>query len=143
MSAPDYDVAIIGGGPAGSAMGAYLAKAGVTCVIFERELFPRPHVGESLVPSSTRVFRELGFLEQMETSGFPRKYGAAWTTESNPRFYDTHRWDDLGPDSEVSIRCGQLPVTTGRMGRKGQHIAIRVEGPISVEAANSLTKGKR
>ena len=47
------------------------------------------------------------------------------------------------PDSEVSIRCGQLPVTTGRMGRKGQHIAVRVEGPISVEAANSLSRGKR
>ena len=47
------------------------------------------------------------------------------------------------PDSEVSIRCGSIPVTTGRMGRKGQHIAIRVEGPISVEAATSLTRGKR
>jgi len=47
------------------------------------------------------------------------------------------------PDSEISIRCGSIPVTTGRMGRKGQHIAVRVEGPISVEAANSLTKGKR
>jgi flagellar motor switch protein FliM len=47
------------------------------------------------------------------------------------------------PDSDVSIRCGSIPVTTGRMGRKGQHIAIRVEGPISVEAASSLTKGKR
>ena len=47
------------------------------------------------------------------------------------------------PDSDVSIRCGSIPVTTGRMGRKGQHIAIRVEGPISVEAASHLTRGKR
>lgn len=77
---PDFDVGIIGGGPAGASMAAYLAKAGVNCVVFEGAMFPRPHVGESLVPSSTRVFRELGFLETMEDSGFPRKYGAAWTS---------------------------------------------------------------
>jgi len=47
------------------------------------------------------------------------------------------------PDSDISIRCGAIPVTTGKMGRKGQHIAVRVEAPISVEAATSLTKGRR
>jgi len=53
MSTPDFDVAIVGGGPAGSSMGAYLARAGLNCVIIEKALFPRPHVGESLVPAST------------------------------------------------------------------------------------------
>ena len=47
------------------------------------------------------------------------------------------------PESEVSIRCGSIPVTTGRMGRKGQHIAIRVEAPISIDAATALSKGAR
>ena len=46
-------------------MACYLAKEGVKCVVFERELFPRPHVGESLVPSSTRVFKDLNFLDKM------------------------------------------------------------------------------
>jgi FADH2 O2-dependent halogenase len=76
----DFDVAIIGGGPAGAGMAAYLAKGGASCVVFERELFPREHVGESLVPSSTRVFDELGFIETMEEHRFPHKYGAAWTS---------------------------------------------------------------
>ena len=62
----DFEVGIIGGGPAGASMAAYLAKAGIRCVVFESELFPRPHVGESLVPSSTRVFKEIDFLNQME-----------------------------------------------------------------------------
>ena len=84
----DFDVAIIGGGPAGSAMGGYLAKAGLRCVVFERMNFPREHVGESLVPSSTRVFRDLGFLEKMETGGFPRKYGAVWTSPRADQFFD-------------------------------------------------------
>src|SRR5260370_1356400 len=85
ITKPDFDVAIIGGGPAGSSMGAYLAKAGVSCVVFERELFPRPHVGESLVPSSTRVFKDLDFLPLMEEARFPHKFGAVWTADDSGR----------------------------------------------------------
>src|SRR6266568_2671990 len=99
---PDFDVGIIGGGPAGSSMAAYLAKAGVDCVVFEREIFPRPHVGESLVPSSPRVFNDLGFLPQMEANGFPHKYGAAWTSEVTDRRFRTD-WEGLGPDSHVEL----------------------------------------
>ena len=47
------------------------------------------------------------------------------------------------PDSDISVRCGPIPVTTGKMGRRGQHIAVRIDGPISIEVATSLTKGKR
>lgn len=78
----DFDVGIIGGGPAGSSMAAYLAKAGINCVVFEGSLFPRPHVGESFVPSSTRVFKDLDFLPVMEASAFPKKFGAAWTSHA-------------------------------------------------------------
>ena len=103
MSHVDFDVGIIGGGPAGAAAGAYVAKAGLRCVIFESELFPRPHIGESLVPSSTRVFNDLGFLEQMERAGFPRKYGAAWTASSNSPIYQ-HEWDGLEAESYADLR---------------------------------------
>ena len=72
------DVVIIGGGPAGSTMGSYLSKAGINNVILESATHPRPHVGESLVPSTTRIFDEIGFLETMEREGFPKKFGASW-----------------------------------------------------------------
>jgi FADH2 O2-dependent halogenase len=91
----DTDVGIIGGGPAGSSMAAYLAKAGVKCVVFESELFPRPHVGESLVPSSTRVFRDLDFLPVMEEAKFPHKYGAGWTAAADAPIYN-HNFEGLG-----------------------------------------------
>ena len=94
-SKSDTQVGIIGGGPAGASMASYLAKAGVKCVVFESELFPRPHVGESLVPSSTRVFRDLGFLETMERERFPHKFGAGWTAANSQISYD-HDWDGLG-----------------------------------------------
>ena len=84
-------------------MACYLAKAGVKCVVFERELFPRPHVGESLVPSSTRVFKDLDFLPQMEAAKFPHKFGAVWTTnDENPGY--VHDLEGLAPDYNVDIR---------------------------------------
>lgn len=106
MPEVDFDIGIIGGGPAGSATAAYLAKAGLKCVIFESEIFPRPHVGESLVPSSTRVFKEIGFLDQMEQAGFPKKYGAGWTSAEKAPIYDMSL-DGLEADCHTPIRFGE------------------------------------
>jgi flavin-dependent dehydrogenase len=83
-------------------MAAYLSGAGVECVVFESELFPRPHVGESLVPSSTRVFRELDFLPVMEENRFPHKFGAVWTASAASRVYE-HDWEGLSAESHADI----------------------------------------
>ncbi len=72
------DVIIIGGGPAGSTLARYLSMAGIDNAIIEGANHPRPHVGESMVTSTTRIFDEIGFLETMEREGFVRKYGASW-----------------------------------------------------------------
>lgn len=86
------DVIIIGGGPAGSAMGSYLSKKGISNIILEATHHPRPHVGESMVMSTIRIFDELGFLETLEREGFVHKYGASWHEtrgrESTIRFAD-------------------------------------------------------
>jgi 1H-pyrrole-2-carbonyl-[peptidyl-carrier protein] chlorinase len=85
MNGYDFDVGIIGGGPAGSTLAAYLAKAGVSCAVFEKEIFEREHVGESLVPATTPVLNEIGVMGKIEAANFPRKFGAAWTSaESGP-----------------------------------------------------------
>jgi 1H-pyrrole-2-carbonyl-[peptidyl-carrier protein] chlorinase len=80
------DVIIIGGGPAGSAMGSYLSMAGIDNIILESAVFPRAHVGESMVTSSTRVFREIDFLTVMEKEGFVKKYGASWHPPTGKEF---------------------------------------------------------
>lgn len=67
-----YDVAIIGGGPAGSTAACLLAKAGRRVVVLEREKFPRFHIGESLLPYSMPVFDRLGVREELDRTAQPK-----------------------------------------------------------------------
>jgi len=69
---------VVGAGPAGLALGCYLADAGVPCLIVERAHHPRPHVGESLMPATVRVFREIGFLPVVEAADFPHSGGVVY-----------------------------------------------------------------
>jgi flavin-dependent dehydrogenase len=69
-----YDVAIIGGGPAGSTAATLLSKAGRRVIVFEREKFPRFHIGESLLPFSVGTFDRLGVREKLDANFLP-KYG--------------------------------------------------------------------
>jgi len=67
-----YDVAIIGGGPAGSTAATLLARAGRRVIVFEREKFPRFHIGESLLPFSTQTFDRLGVREKLDRTFLPK-----------------------------------------------------------------------
>jgi len=60
-----HEVAIIGGGPGGSTLAALLAKRGVDVCVFERERYPRFHIGESLLPATMPIFKETGFYDTL------------------------------------------------------------------------------
>lgn len=102
----DFDVLIVGGGPAGSSAAAYLAKAGLSVAVIEGENFPRPHVGESLVPATTAVLLETGAMAEVERAGFPRKYGAAWTTAED-REIPTNGFTGMSYDWTAQVRFGE------------------------------------
>lgn len=78
------DVAIIGGGPAGSTAASMLAKNGVSVLVLERDKFPREHVGESLLPFCYNILRELGVLEEMKRM-FVRKPAVRFATRDGLR----------------------------------------------------------
>ena len=90
------DIVIIGGGPAGSTAATLLARAGLHVCVFERERFPRAHVGESLLPATLAVLDELGVLPAVEAEGFTKKWGAtmSWGRRAEPwswYFRETNR----------------------------------------------------
>jgi flavin-dependent dehydrogenase len=90
MNVDMYDVAIIGGGPAGSTAAALLARAGRRVIVFEREKFPRFHIGESLLPFSMKAFSRLGLHEKFLRAGFMKKFGGeifGACSEQGTKFY--------------------------------------------------------
>jgi 2-polyprenyl-6-methoxyphenol hydroxylase-like FAD-dependent oxidoreductase len=92
-------------------------------LIFEKEKFPRPHVGESLVPSSIRVFRELNFLPTMENYRFPHKYGAVWTSAHSDRTYE-HDWEGITSRKPTSASKSEISPTCrlGATARQGVQV---------------------
>ncbi len=94
---PEFDVIVVGGGPAGSILASLLAQRGRSCLVLERDIHPRDHVGESLTPSTNPIFSQIGFLEKMEAAGFVHKPGACWTAPRSPA------------GKFVAIRLGEFP----------------------------------
>jgi flavin-dependent dehydrogenase len=72
---PAYDVAIIGGGPAGATAAVLLAQKGRRVVVLEKEKFPRFHIGESLLPYSMSAFDRLGLRARLDAEAMPKHGG--------------------------------------------------------------------
>ena len=89
-----YDVVVIGGGPAGSATSTILAQAGLTVGLFERETFPRFHIGESLIPETYWVLQRLNMLEKMKRSQFVKKFSVQFVNASGKQSAPFYFWDN-------------------------------------------------
>ncbi|MFO1063706.1 MAG: NAD(P)/FAD-dependent oxidoreductase [Pirellulales bacterium] len=87
------DVIVIGGGPAGSTASTLIAQAGYKVTLFEREKFPRYHIGESLIPETYWVLERLNMLPKMRASKFVHKHSVQFVSPSGKQsapfyFYD-------------------------------------------------------
>src|SRR5882762_4663630 len=79
---PEYrcDVLVIGGGPGGSTISAFLSQKGWKVVLLEKEHHPRFHIGESLLPLNLPLIERLGVLDQVDKIGL-LKPGAEFNYE--------------------------------------------------------------
>lgn len=89
------DVVVIGGGPAGSTASTLLAQHGYRVQLFERERFPRFHIGESLIPETYWVLKRLNMLDKMKRSHFVKKYSVQFINQhgklSEPFYFMDHK----------------------------------------------------
>lgn len=85
------DAIVVGGGPAGCTTAILLKKYNPSAriVIFEKDKFPRHHVGESTLPDANAVLRKLGVIDALNQAGFPIKCGLTYKwRHDRPLFTD-------------------------------------------------------
>ena len=105
----DCEVIVVGGGPAGSAAAAWLARAGHSVQLLERDRFPRFHIGESLLASVNDVVAAIGAEEVVRAAGFPKKWGATFMLADG----SSERYADFGIAPGVpSPQTWQVPRAT-------------------------------
>ena len=80
MASTEYDVIVIGGGPAGSSAATRLAQQKHRVLLLEKEHFPRFHIGESMLPCSMPLIEELGAMPRLKAADFLPKYAAEFVT---------------------------------------------------------------
>jgi flavin-dependent dehydrogenase len=130
-SVEDYDVVVVGGGPAGSTASALLAKYGRKVLLLEKSTFPRYHIGESLLPFSYFIFERLGLTGQVAAAGFPKKYSVQFVTPegklSVPFYFDDHL-------SHPAAQTWQVPraVFDNMLLENAANAGVRVETEVKV-----------
>ena len=142
------DVAIIGGGPAGSTAAALLARRGYKVIALEKERHPRFHIGESLLPMNLPILERLGVLDKVHAMGVfkagadfeaanERGYNvysfARALCDSPPHSYQVWRQDfdkmlyDHARECGADAREGQQVVAVEQRGPRQTHIEVKAD----------------
>lgn len=92
----EFDVVVVGAGPAGAATAIHCARAGLAVAIVERAPFPRARPGESLHPGVEPLFRQLGVWSEVEACEFLRHAGV-WRAWHHEPAFEAFGSDPRGP----------------------------------------------
>lgn len=148
-------VLVIGGGPAGSVAAMTLNKLGHEVELYEREVFPRYRIGESLLPGTMSILSRLGLREKIEAQGFVKKPSATflWGQDQAPWTFSfsTPRVSDWIYDHAIQVKREEfdallLEEAQSRGVRVFQGAAVRdvdISSPDSVELAVEDQDGAR
>jgi flavin-dependent dehydrogenase len=125
------DVIVIGGGPAGSTASTLIAQRGRKVVLFERERFPRFHIGESLIPETYWVLKRLGMLPKMQKSHFVKKYSVQFVNSQGKESAPFYFWDNKPHECSqtwqvVRSEFDQMMLQNAREHGASAHEGVRV-----------------
>lgn len=136
------DVVVIGGGPAGATTSTLIAQQGYQVQLFEREKFPRFHIGESLIPETYWVLKRLNMLEKMRASPFVKKHSVQFVGSSGrlsePFYFMEHKPHECSQTWQVlRSEFDKLMLDNAREHGVDVHEGVRVlevlfEGPRAV-----------
>jgi flavin-dependent dehydrogenase len=127
----ETDVVVIGGGPSGSTAATLLAQQGYRVQLFEREHFPRFHIGESLIPNTYWVLKRLKMLDKMKGSHFVKKYSVQFVNQhgklSEPFYFVDHNPHECSQTWQVlRSEFDDMMLRNAAEHRVGVHQGVRV-----------------
>ncbi|EKE83423.1 NAD(P)/FAD-dependent oxidoreductase [Idiomarina xiamenensis] len=139
-----YDVIIIGAGPAGACAAAQLARAGKQVLVVERQQFPRFSIGESLLPHAMQFLAQAGMLDAInaaaERCAFQFKDGAAFHNGEQYTTFDFSEKTSAGPSHTYQVKREQFDLI---LAEQAQQAGAELHYQHSVEAIEPLSQGHR
>lgn len=120
----EYDLIVIGGGPAGSTLASFVAMEGNNVLLLEKDSFPRYQIGESLLPATVDgICKLLGVEGKMKEAGFRKKLGGTFHWGADPEpwsfyFSNNHKNPTYAYQVERSIFDNILFKNATRLGVK-------------------------
>ena len=135
------DVVVIGGGPAGATVSTLIAQQGYTVQLFERERFPRFHIGESLIPETYWVLQRLNMLSKMQQSRFVHKHSVQFVNSTGRNsapfyFFDNKPHECSQTWQVVRSEFDQMMLDNAREHGVEVHEGVRVHEVLFEEPGN-------
>ena len=140
MSDLNPDVVVIGGGPAGATASALIAQQGYRVELFERDKFPRFHIGESLIPETYWVLKRLNMLPKMQASHFVKKYSVQFVNASGKLSAPFYFWDNKQHECSQTWQVARSEFDQMMLDNAREHGVVAHEG---VRVLEVLFEGER
>lgn len=115
------NVIVIGGGPAGTTAATLIAQKGHRVVLFERDKFPRYHIGESLIPETYWVLERLNMLPKLKGSHFVKKYSVQFINANGRLSEPFYFWDNKPHESSQTWQVKREELDTMLLQNAREH----------------------